>query len=122
MNQYPPNQPPPDPLISPTSLPKKSRTDPGETLGVISIFLDVIGFSLIGIVLGIISRRKSRLAGFDGITGKIGIILGIIFTILTTLSLAALIMLFVATYNSYDDETQNYKLGAKQALGAESII
>jgi hypothetical protein len=99
MNRHPSGLPPSDPLMSPAPLQATNRSDPGETLGIISIFLDVIGFSLIGIVLGVISRNKSRAAGFDGVTGKIGLILGIVFTILTTAALAAFTALLVTVYN-----------------------
>lgn len=59
-----------------------SSEDPGKTLGIIGIVLDIIGFSLIGLILGIISRKKSKAAGHPATLGTIAMVLGIVFIVI----------------------------------------
>lgn len=92
--------PPHDPVLAPAPTPSTSISDPGENLGIVSVVLDVIGLGLIGIVLGIFSKKKSQKAGFTGTIGKIGIILGVVFTALTTIAFGALIAVMISVYNT----------------------
>ena len=69
--------------------PVASGENPGQTLGIISIVLDVVGFAVIGIVLGVISRNKSKAAGQSTTLGTIGMVLGIIFTVIGLLYIIA---------------------------------
>lgn len=71
---------PTDTLAQPATPP--AGDNPGKTLGIVSIVLDFIGFALIGLILGIISRKKSKQAGQSATLGTVGMALGIVFTII----------------------------------------
>ena len=55
--------------------------DPGRTLGILGIIFAFI-FTILGLILGIISRSKSKKAGHSGTLGTVAIVLNIIFMIL----------------------------------------
>jgi len=80
MNQFPQS---PAPVAAPYGpAPAAVGENPGQTLGIISIVLDVIGLAFVGMILGIISRSKSKAAGMPTTLGTIGMVLGIIFTVI----------------------------------------
>lgn len=63
--------------------------DPGKVLGIVAI-VSSLALGLIGITLGIIAYKKSRAGGFPGTTGMVGIIVGVITTVLLVLQLVLL--------------------------------
>lgn len=74
--------------------------DPGKTLGIIGLVLCFV-FSLAGLIVSIIAKKKSEAAGFTNNTpAKVGVILGWIFTILGVIALIFYIIAFVALLNS----------------------
>ncbi|MHA7134382.1 hypothetical protein [Oerskovia turbata] len=58
--------------------------DPGKTLGIVGFVLAIV-FSVAGIVVSAIARKKSREAGFDNQLAKWGLIVGIVLTVLATI-------------------------------------
>lgn len=68
--------------------------DPGKTMGIIALILPFVGFSLVGLVLGIVARIKSRKAGFKNMPALIAIILGAVVTVASIIAIIALIAFF----------------------------
>ncbi|MBP2414541.1 hypothetical protein JOF48_003340 [Arthrobacter stackebrandtii] len=52
--------------------------DPGKTLGIISIILPFVGLGLVGLILGIIGKVKSKKAGFKNTPALVGIIISVV--------------------------------------------
>jgi len=102
MNQDPQQQPQQPSQPQPAAAPQVQREDPGKTLGIVSIVLDFVGFALIGIVLGVMSKKKSKEAGFDGSLGNIGMIIGIVFVVLNIVILGAI---SIVAYNGIQERT-----------------
>ena len=67
--------------------------DPGKTLGIVGLILAAF-FQLLGLILSIISFKKSKAAGFSGKLGKIGIIVNAVVMVLGTI--AAIVLLAVS--------------------------
>ena len=88
--------------------------DPGKTMGIISIVLAFV-FSLAGLIVGIIARKKSKDAGFPGTLGTIGAVLSAIFMILGVI---LAILLTVATAN----EIENFETNNLQELNTTELI
>lgn len=88
-----------------------SVENPGQTLGIISIILPFVGFSVVGIVLGAISRSKSKQAGMSTSLGTVGLIISIIVTVLATLITTLWIVLVIAAAsysNGFETEITPY--------------
>lgn len=109
-------QPQPGQQFSPA--PQVRVEDPGKTLGIVSIVLDVIGFAPVGLVLGVISKKKSRQAGFDGSLGNVGMIIGIIFTIIGVLFVGFLALISVVAYSGIQDRSND----ASAQANANAVI
>ncbi|TXK52689.1 DUF4190 domain-containing protein [Salinibacterium sp. dk5596] len=60
------------------SLPEK---DPGKVLGIVGIVI-ALGVGIVGIVLGLLSYRKSRAVGYGGGFGMTAMIVGAVTTVL----------------------------------------
>lgn len=73
--------------------------DPGKTLGIIGLVLCFV-FSIAGLVVSIIAKKKSEAAGFTNTPAKVGVILGWIFTILGIIGLIIYVILIVTLINS----------------------
>ena len=65
--------------------PASHAENPGQVLGIISIVLSFVGLAIIGIILGVISRKKSKAANMPTTLGTVGLVVGIVFTIIGTL-------------------------------------
>lgn len=79
--------------------------NPGETLGIISIIMTVpLGLSLVGLILGILSRKRSQEAGASTTLGSVGIVLGAIGTILVTL---ILLSISIVAYNGIQERSNS---------------
>ena len=59
-----------------------STENPGQLFGILSIVADFIGLAVVGIVLGVLSRNKSKAANQATTLGTVGMVLGIVFTVL----------------------------------------
>ena len=62
--------------------------------------LDVLGLALIGAILGYLSKKKSKEAGYDDTLGQIGMIIGLVLVGLGTLVFIAYIALFAVVFSS----------------------
>ncbi len=49
--------------------------DPGKTMAIIAVVLPFIGFGLVGLILGIIAKSKSKKAGFKNTIALVAIII-----------------------------------------------
>jgi len=78
----------------PLASPVANTQNPGQLLGIISIVLSIIGLSVVGIILGIISRNKSKAAGASATLGTAGMVLGIVFTVIGFLILGLVFMAY----------------------------
>lgn len=78
-----------------------SGENPGQALGIISIILPFVGFSVVGIILGAISRSKSKQAGMSTSLGTVGLIISIVVTVLAALLTTLwIVIVIVAASNS----------------------
>ena len=78
------------------------REDPGQMLGIIGLVLNIIGIAPGGIVLGILSRNKSREAGFPTVLGTVSMVWGIIATALGVLAFLFWIIMLIFMFASSD--------------------
>lgn len=58
--------------------PNATGEDPGKTFGIISLVTSLLGISLLGLIFGIIGRKKSKAAGYSNGLALAGIIISII--------------------------------------------
>jgi len=72
------NKPLTMPLSKSGRLQMKTYENPGQNLGIIGIILNVLGIGLGGLILGILSRNKSREAGMPTTIGTVSLVWGII--------------------------------------------
>jgi len=115
--QQPVSQPP---VAQPAATPA-SAENPGQTLGIVSLVLDFIGFSLIGMILGIISRKKSKAVGAPTTLGTIGMILGIVFTVIGILAFLLVALTSYAGLQQLAKDKQRLSAGSSSASsGSES--
>ncbi|MGP9502264.1 DUF4190 domain-containing protein [Specibacter sp. AOP5-B1-6] len=74
--------------------------DPGKTLGIVGLVLCFV-VPLAGLIVSIIAKKKSQVAGFMNNTpAKVGVILGWIFTIVGFIIIVIYIIAFIALLNS----------------------
>lgn len=78
--------------------------NPGQALGIISIILSFVGFSLIGLILGAISRNKSKAVGAPTTLGTVGLVLGIVFT---AISIFFFILMSLAAYAGIQERARD---------------
>ncbi len=52
--------------------------DPGKTLGIVSLVTSLLGMGLIGLILGIMAKKKSSAAGYKNTMALAGIIISIL--------------------------------------------
>ena len=69
--------------------------DPGKTLGIVGFVLAFV-FAIAGIVVSAIAKKKSREAGFENDLAKWGLILSIVFTVLTVVGVILYVVLIAA--------------------------
>ena len=102
LNQAPqPSQPqvPQQPTVTPPQ-----GSDPGKTLAIVGLVLGFIGLSLIGLILSIVSKKKSSKAGFKNTVALIGIILNSIFIFLT---IVVIIPITLISYNAVQNRSRD---------------
>ncbi|WP_145978679.1 hypothetical protein [Granulicoccus phenolivorans] len=89
MSQYPPpppggTPPPPPGGPGPQGYPGQGypgsvpREDPGKTMGLVGLILAIV-IPLVGLIVSIIARGKSKAAGFKNTLATVGIIIGAVF-------------------------------------------
>ncbi len=84
--QYTPQPAPATPPLAPAAQPVGE--DPGKTLGIVSLVTSLLGLGLIGLITGIIAKKKSSAAGYKNTMALVGIII-------STLSMIALLIIFI---------------------------
>lgn len=78
-----------------TGAPGGAGEDPSKTMAIVGLVLDFV-FAPVGLILSIVAKKKSVEAGFDGGLAKIGVIIGIVTTILWVLGVIGYIISFAA--------------------------
>ena len=63
------------------AAPAPTAEDPGKTLGIVGLVLAILA-PVIGIIVSAIARSQSQKAGFQNQFAKIGLIVGIVLTVL----------------------------------------
>jgi preprotein translocase subunit SecG len=87
---------------APAPAPGPAPVSDGKTLGIVGLVLAFV-FSLAGLIVSIIASNQSKAAGVPNTPAKVGIILSIIFLVLTVIGVIANIALLGAatTYSTY---------------------
>ena len=91
----PPQAPmPPQPQMQPQMPPQQGvpMENPGQTLGIVGIVLNFLGITLGGIILGVMSRNKSRQYGMSTTLVTISLVWGIIATVFVVLGFIILVV------------------------------
>ena len=82
--------------------------NPGHTLGIVGLVLNFFGINIGGIILGVMSRNKSRQVGMSPTMGTISLIWGIIGTVIGFLIMIFVIFLmFVGAVSSASTSTSS---------------
>lgn len=90
MDQQPPApqmQPPVPPAPGQPYAPQSGvpAENPGQTLGIVGLVCNFLGVNIAGIILGVMSRNKSKQVGMSTTLGTISMVWGIVATVLATL-------------------------------------
>lgn len=93
-------QPAIQPQPTPYAYPPVHYDNPGETLGVIGCVLSFFGISIGGILLGIISRNKSKEAGMSTTWGNVSLGWGIFGSVCWCLIWLFWILVFVGVLST----------------------
>ncbi|MCA0228674.1 DUF4190 domain-containing protein [Patescibacteria group bacterium] len=67
--------------------------DPGKTMGIISLVLGLLNIGLVGLILGIMARSKSKAAGYNNGVALAGIIVSVITMIGTIIAVISIVAL-----------------------------
>ena len=93
VQQFVPAPAPGAPMGQPMSQqPMQATPDPGHGLGIASLIVSVLGFGLIGLILGIIGLNKSKKAGHTNVMAIIGIAWGAFSGLIIIPIMAALVL------------------------------
>lgn len=103
--------PTPQPGIQPTG------EDPGKTLAIIGIILAFF-FNIVGLVLSIIARSKSKKAGFPTTLATIGIVLNSVFIFLSILGGILLAAIMITAYKGIEERGET----VETATTAHTVI
>ena len=83
--------------------------NPGQTLGIIGLVLNFVGITIGGIILGAMSRSKSKAAGMSTTIGTVSLVWGIIATVLVILVVIAFfVLLAIGVANDPSSATSTY--------------
>ncbi|MFL0410245.1 hypothetical protein ACH0AH_03605 [Microbacterium paludicola] len=80
--------------------PAAGPVDPGRGMSIAGIICGVL-VPVVGLILSIIGRNKSKQAGFDGKLGTIGLIVSIVFIVLWIIGGIAMWAFFAALMAEY---------------------
>ncbi|TAL14643.1 hypothetical protein EPN95_02255 [Patescibacteria group bacterium] len=73
------------PVNSTPAVAPAGAVNPGKTMGIVSFVLSLVGIGLVGLILGIIAKSKSKKAGQKNGFALAGIIIGIVNIIVVAL-------------------------------------
>lgn len=99
-----------------TATPQKQASDPGQTLGILSLVFAFL-FPLVGLVLGIIGHSKSKKAGYKNGLSVAGIVLSIVFMVLTILFFILVFGLGIWAFNETQKICDQYGPGEHYVNG-----
>lgn len=86
--------------------------NPGETTGIIGLVLNFAGINVGGIILGAISRSKSKSAGASTVLGTVSLVWGIIGTAIGFLVITFFIIaVMLAAASEIDSKSRSYDKG-----------
>lgn len=88
------NQPPQPAAPLPQQPVQQFPDNPGQTLGIVGLVLCVLHIGIVGIILGVISRNKSKEVGASTAIGTASMITGIVLTTLYALYFMFWIFIF----------------------------
>ncbi len=93
----PPPQPyAPQPYAQPYAQPNAYPVEnPGQTLGIIGLVLNFLGISIGGIILGVMSRNRSRAANMPTTLGTFSLVWGIIYAVLGFIGFILFMLLLI---------------------------
>ena len=69
--------------------------NPGQTLGIVGIVCNFLGINIVGIVLGVMSRNKSKQYGMSTTLGTVSLVWGIVGTVLGVLAFIFFVLMMV---------------------------
>jgi len=69
--------------------------NPGQTLGIVGLVCNFLGVSIAGIILGVMSRNKSKQVGMSTTLGTISMVWGIVATVAATLGVIFFILVAI---------------------------
>ena len=86
-----PTQPQPAQAPAPIIQQVQIMENPGQTLGIVGLVLNFVGVSIGGIILGVMSRNRSKAANMSTALGTISLVWGIVTTAITIIIAALFI-------------------------------
>lgn len=100
--------------------PVQGGEDPGKTLAIIGLVLAFVGVQLVGLILSIIGRSKSKKAGFKNTIATVGIWLNAVFLVLGALLIGLYMFLVVfAAVQVGAQDAQSEDLASSIAVKAQ---
>lgn len=111
----PPVQPshppqPPQPPVYYNQPHQPVANNPGDTLGIIGVILPFLSLALVGIILSILSYKKSKEANMPTTLGTIGIVINAICLVIGLLIVGFYIFIFIVAASSggFDSSYRSY--------------
>ena len=111
-------QPQPFPAAQP--VPPASQENPGQILGIVSIVM-IFVFPLLGIILGALSRNKSKAAGMPSGLGTAGMIINIVVTVIGLIVGVLFFILVIAAAGSEANTSGSFST-SDSSFSAESNV
>lgn len=81
--------------------------DPGKTMSIIAIILPFVGFSLVGLILGLVAKSKSKKAGYKNTLALAAIIISAVFIVLSIIGGILISVYFVNLANEVAQACQD---------------
>jgi hypothetical protein len=91
----PPQQPVPGQPYAPQPQPGVPMENPGQTLGIVGLVCNFLGVNIAGIILGVMSRNKSKQYNMSTTLGTISMVWGIVGTVFGFLAILFWLVIFV---------------------------
>lgn len=95
--------------------------DPGKTMAIVSIILPFVGFSLIGLILAIIAKGKSKKAGYKNTLAFASIIINVVILILSIIGAIIGIIFFMNFIEMTNQAVEACQSGAETVTIAGQV-
>lgn len=95
------------PYNNPTGYGQAPVQDPGKTMAIVSIILPFVGFSLVGLILAIVAKVKSKKAGFNNTLALVSIIVNAVIILASIIATIVAIVFFVNFAQEISDACSN---------------